>query len=107
MFRKLFKILFNRKEDIKEKASPPKEEWEIKIVCTRDKQTYFESDMKYEYRIVNNFTNKIVKTYYRDEYDNSEGSSETGVKEVFFSEDKRTVLATFEDGREEVFDLYS
>lgn len=102
----LSKLLFLFQHPQKEKDKVVLiEKWTIEILRTKDKQTYFESDISYEYRIVNTQTKEVVKVFYRDEYDNSNGNFITGVLDICFSEDKKFVVATYQDGKTEIFEL--
>ncbi|MCH8332123.1 MAG: hypothetical protein IH946_12260 [Bacteroidetes bacterium] len=75
--------------------------FEIYWKVVRDKETFFESDTKYEIQVIHTTTRKVVLSYGRSEYDNSEGSFEKGAKEVNFSSDGKNVIIDYENGDHE------
>ncbi len=79
--------------------------WKIEFVTLRSRDSYLESDCQYEYRVIHRKTGKVFKTFWRDEYQNSQGSHEDGVRNVSFSEDGNTIIALYEDGHKETVTL--
>jgi len=79
-------------------SESPDKHWKIDWVITKDFAAYFESDTNWEARVVEVATGKVVATFYRNEFGNSDGWQYSGVKTVEFSEDGLFVVATYEDG---------
>lgn len=79
-------------------SESPDKRWKIGWVITRDFAACFESDTNWEARVVEVATGKVVATFYRNEFGNSDGWQYSGVKTVEFSEDGQFTIATNEDG---------
>jgi hypothetical protein len=79
-------------------SKSPNKRWKIDWVITKDFAAYFESDTNWEARVVEVETGKVVATFYRNEFGNSDGWQYSGVKTVEFSEDGQFAIATNEDG---------
>ena len=83
------------------KARKAKDRWRVDYVCVRSRDSYFESDDQYEFRVTDAVTGEVVKTFWRDEYANSGGSTDRGAKHVTISDDGRFVDVEDEDGTTE------
>jgi hypothetical protein len=75
--------------------------WEIRWVCIKDTGSYFESDVRWEARVIDRASKVIVLSFVRNEFANANGSVDSGVSDVEFSSGRATVRATYEDGRVE------
>ena len=82
----------------------PDGRWFITWRVVKDFHAYFESDVRYEVSVVHRATKKTLETYYRDVFENSEGTDHSGVVSVEFAGDD-TVIATFEDQPDETLRL--
>lgn len=82
-------------------AQNPKDRWRVDYVCIRSRDSYFESDDQYEFRVVDTATGEVAKTFWRDEYANSEGSTDRGAKRVAISDDGKFIDVENEDGTTE------
>jgi hypothetical protein len=71
----------------------------------RDFHAYFESDVTYEVQVSNVATGKVLTTFIRNEFENSNGESRYGVRAVEFKPDSSAVIATDEDGEIETVEL--
>ena len=83
----------------KKKAS---EEWEIKQVTIRSRDSYFELDCQYEFQVVHRKTGKVCMTFWRSEYEDDRGSRDSGTRTVKFSADGESVISIDEDGTETI-----
>ena len=81
------------------------ERWKVDYVTLHSRDSYFESDCQYEFRVVDTATGEVVYRFWRDEFDNSEGSRDRGAKEVTIAEDGRSVTVLDEDGSSETHPL--
>jgi hypothetical protein len=75
--------------------------WRVDRVRIRSRDSYFESDNEYEFRVTDTSSGKTVLTFWRDEYANDAGSTKDGARTVTIDEDGRSVVVEFEDGRVE------
>lgn len=83
------------------KARNRKDRWRVDYVCVRSRDSYFESDDQYEFRVIDTASGEIVKTFWRDEYANSDGSTNRGAKRVVISDDGKFADVENEDGTTE------
>jgi len=83
----------------------PDGRWGIVWVVIKDFCAYFESDTTYEVRVYDVATGKLLTTFIRGEFENSEGATNSGVRAVQFAADSSAVIATYEDGRTETVAL--
>jgi hypothetical protein len=72
--------------------------WEIHWVITKDFNSYFESDTRYEAKVIHCATRKCFRTFTRDEFANAAGSKDTGLETLEFLPDGMTLQATYENG---------
>jgi hypothetical protein len=79
--------------------------WKIEKVTLRTRDSYFESDVQYEFRVINKKTGDVFTTFWRSEYSDSRGDVDKGCRSVELSEDGKRVIATNEDGEQEVREL--
>jgi len=86
-------------------STSPDGRWSIVWVVKKESSSYFESDTTYEIRVCNTANGKVLKTFLRDEFENSEGATRDGVRAVQFAADSSAVIATYEDGRTETVTL--
>ncbi len=91
-----------KRKAAKRKARP---KWKIEKVTLRTRDSYFESDVTYEFRVVNNKTKKVFASFHRSEYSDDRGDQNSGCRSVVFSEDGKSVVATNEDGEKEKLEL--
>jgi hypothetical protein len=76
----------------------PDGRWEVRWECTKDFNSYFESDSRYEASVINRATKKRLVSFTRSEFANAAGSKDSGVSSLEFLPDGKTVRANFEDG---------
>jgi hypothetical protein len=86
-------------------TTSPDGRWEIVWVVIKDFNAYFESDTTYEVRVLNTATHKVLTTFIRGEFENSQGATNSGVRAVQFTADSSAVVATYENGRTETVEL--
>ncbi len=86
-------------------STSPDGRWHIVWVVKKDFHAYFESDTTYEVQVWNAAANKVVETFSRNEFENSNGEQRDGVRAVEFTADSSAVVATYEDGRTETVPL--
>lgn len=84
----------------KRKAAQPK--WKIERVAVRTRDSYFESDVQYEFQVTKRGARKPFVTFYRSEYSDDRGDQNSGCRSVNLSEDGKSVIATHEDGTREI-----
>jgi hypothetical protein len=82
-------------------APPARERWQVERVELRSRDSYFESDSQYEFRVVDTIGDRTVLTFWRSEYANSAGSKDSGARQVTVDEDGEAVTVEYEDGRVE------
>lgn len=78
----------------------PDGRWSISWRVVKSFHAYFESETRYEVSVVHRLTKKTLETFYRDEFENSNGPDNSGVVSVGFAAGG-TVVATFEDADDE------
>jgi len=83
------------------------QEWKIEQVTIKTRDSYFESDVTYEFLVINKKTEKVFASFWRSEYSDDRGSVARGCRSVVFSKDGRSIIATYEDGKKEVRELLS
>lgn len=83
----------------------PDGRWRIEWECVKEFSAFFESETRYEIRVVRVSTNETFVQYYRDEFENSNGTQDSGVTSVDFAANGKTLIATFEDGHAETLVL--
>ena len=71
----------------------------------KDSNSYFESDTRWRWEVTDTKTNKLITTFSESYFANASGSEESGAKDVSFSLDEKTVIATYYDGSVEQVDL--
>ena len=77
--------------------------WEIKWILTKDFSSYFESETKYDIQVINKLNGEVFKTFFRNEYANSTGDHDTGVRDIYFSEDGKSLVVINETGKKEIY----
>jgi hypothetical protein len=76
----------------------PDGRWEVRWVITKDFNSYFESDTRYEVRVINRATQKCLVSFVRSEFGNADGSRDSGLSDLEFLPDGVTLRATHENG---------
>ena len=84
---------------------PARDRWRIEYARIRSRDSYFESDSQYEFRVIDRNSGKTVLSFWRDEFANASGSEDSGARQVTVDEDGLSVTVRYEDGREERYDL--
>jgi len=79
--------------------------WEIQWKITKDTNSYFESDTRWEVLVVNTTTKKVAQVFIRSEYGGANGWDSSGVSAVHFTSDSSSIIATFEEGPEQTIAL--
>jgi hypothetical protein len=74
-------------------------------VCIRSRDSYFESDDQFEFRVIDRNSGKTVLSFWRDEFADDAGSKNRGARKVTVDEDGLVVTVRYEDGRVERHDL--
>jgi len=83
----------------------PDGRWEIVWRITKDFNAYFEVEMQWDIVVRNRATGQEFETFYYEEFANSQGSNNTGVKHVELSADSGSVMTHWVDGRVETLKL--
>ena len=78
------------------------QKWKIERITIRTRDSYFESDVQYEFRVTNKKTGEIFATYSRSEYSDDRGDVDRGCRSVKFSEDCKSIIVIDEDGTEDI-----
>lgn len=84
---------------------PARDRWRVEYVCIRSRDSYFESDDQYEFRVIDRNNGKTVLSFWRDEFANASGSEDSGARQVTVDEDGLAVTVRYEDGRKERHEL--
>lgn len=79
--------------------------WEIQWKITKDTNSYFESDTRWEVLVVNTATKKVAQVFIRSEYGGASGWDNSGVSAVHFTPDGSSITAIFEEGPEQTIAL--
>lgn len=79
--------------------------WKVVMGRSVDRSSYFEMDTREEYLVVNKVTGKVFMTFTRSDYANANGERSSGIDSLDFSEDGKTLIATYVGGSVEKFDL--
>ena len=79
--------------------------YKVEHVTLRTRDAYFESDIQYEWRVIDTTTGEVIMTFWEDYYANSEGTDESGVNKVDIDEANGRVIATYHDGKVETHPL--
>lgn len=85
--------------------NPASKKWKIEKIILTDRASYFEWDVQFEFRVINKRTGKIFKSFWREEYERSGGSQDSGAKSVEFSEDGKHIIVKYEEGKVETHKL--
>ncbi len=84
---------------------PADSRWQVKLVTLRTRDSYFESDVTYEYQVSYRSNGKQVYAFGRSEYEDDRGSRDSGAASVTIADDDASLTVKFEDGSEETHPL--
>ena len=79
--------------------------WNVRRVTLRSRDSYFESDVTYEFQITDNRSGKQVYGFTRNEYADDRGDNDSGAARVTIADDDASCTVTYEDGRTETYPL--
>ncbi len=82
-----------------------KSRWQVKLVTLRTRDSYFESDVTYEYQVTDSRSGKQVYAFGRSEYEDDRGSRDSGAASVTIADDDASLTVTDEDGSTETYPL--
>ncbi len=82
-------------------APPARDRWRVDRVCLRSRDSFFESDCQYEFRVIDTLSGKTALTFWRDEYANDAGTRNTGARSVTLDAGGTSVVVEFEDAHVE------
>lgn len=79
-------------------AVKPLKRFRVNYYSTKSSSSYFESDSRWQYDVIDNKTGKVIDSFYESEYGSASGYSNSGAKNVRISDDETMIIVENHDG---------